>query len=126
MSIFDELMSDLGVNHLMHALGEAGWTYTPAGGSPVSLTAIAEAKKTEEDETLDGRRRRRVRTVSITTDPNSDYGGVASPSIEATMTSPQNVEYAVEEIESLSASMARLRLRRRDQLERSRPDYRAK
>ena len=122
-SDFDTLMAAIGVPVLMEHLGDA-ITYTPAGGAGAAITGILGFEEDREDETLDGRRLRRLRDVTVNTDPaDPDYGGVASPALNATVT-VGGVQYAVESIVSLSANLVRLALRRVTALEVSRENYR--
>ena len=124
MSRLDDEFAAGGVSALMDVLGDAGrLTYTPAGGDAVSLTAIIGPEQTEEDSDLDGRTNRAVREVTITTDPDCDYGGVAGPATNATVTI-DDVEWAVEEILSQDANLVTLLLVRETRVERGRPDYR--
>lgn len=122
MSLFDDLVAEMGVSALMEALGSSV-TYTTAGGTDVSLTAMIEAEDVEIVETVDGHDCRQVREATIATDADGEWGGVAAPATRATVTI-DDVEYAVESIVSVSANFARLKLVRLAGHERSRPDYR--
>jgi len=121
-SLLDDLMSAIGVDALMHQRGQSA-TYSPAGGTPVTLTAILGDERTEEDDEFDGRRSRQVRSATIAKDPNCEWGGVAAPATNATMTA-DGVIYAVRSIESETESLVTLALQRKTQIERSRQRYR--
>jgi len=108
-STFDTLMDELGSPVLLEYVGEP-LTYTPAGGAGVACTGIVGFEEDEEEETLDGRRRKRVRDVSLSTDD------VAAPALNATVTIG-GVEYAIERVVSKSATFTRLALRRLSALE---------
>jgi|GEM_PF-6862857 len=111
-----------GLGDLFFHLGESA-TYTPAGGDPVTLWAIPEREMAEEEPGSDGRRRRRVRGAKILTDPDdADYGGVAEPAENATMTIG-GTEYAVQSVEA-GVGFARLGLVRIGSVESGRPQYR--
>ena len=123
-SLFDDLMADVGVPVLMDALGDpTSITYTPAGGVAVTLTAIVGAETTEEDEVIDGREQKLIRAVSIHTDPDSTWGGVASPALTA-MVTIGGVQYAIESIGSSDENWHTLNLTRRGKVEVSRRGYR--
>ena len=124
MSRLDNDFATGGVSALMDGLGSAGrLVYTPAGGDAVSLTAMIGAESTEEGSDLEGRTNRAVCEVIISTDPDCDYGGVASPATNATVTL-DGVEWAIDDILAQDANLATLRLVRETRVERGRPDYR--
>lgn len=122
MSLFDDNFAAVGVSLLMHYLGEE-IVYKPAAGGLIPLTADVGEEQIEEVETDNGRRLRRTRTVKITTDPTSEYGGVTSPKLNDAATI-RNGSWAVERIVSLTASMATLELVRTGDIERSQEGYR--
>ncbi len=124
MSKFSDLVNSMGVPLLMDQLGDVdSVVYTPAGGVPVTLTAIIGPEETEQGQDEGGRCERVTREVVITTDPDSEYGGVAEPATNATATA-KDATWAVEEILSKTDSLARLQLLRKGITERSRPGYR--
>lgn len=122
MTAFDDLFAEMGLPLLKEQLGETV-TYTPAGGENVELTAIVGPEETEETEDLEGITQRRVRQVTIATDPDGDWGGVAAPGTNDSLTIG-GVEYAVEAIEAQSASLTQMRLVRRGVAEKARMGYR--
>jgi hypothetical protein len=123
--------SAVGLADLLYQFGEP-ITYTPAGAVGVPMTAIVTPERIEEDETFDGRRRRRVREATISTDAAGDFGGVASPSITASVTiggvkyAVENINSLTENINSLTDNQATLGLVRRDKTETGRESYRRK
>ena len=122
MSQFDSLFADVGLPVLMDQLGRS-ITYTPASGSPTSLTAIVGNEELKFEETQDGEQQRRVRDITICTDPTGPYGGVASPANLDQVTFG-SVVYVVKSIQSVSSGMVRLEAVRIGSHEKSRPDYR--
>ena len=99
-------------------------TYTPGGGAAVTPYAIVGDETVEEEETLDGRRRRLVRTITLATDPDlTTYGGVAAPALDDTVMIG-SATYAVEAIEAESDNFTRLRIMRKPAIEKTRPGYR--
>lgn len=121
MSLFDDTMAEIGVAALFEALGDA-ITYTPKGGAAVSLTGLVGFGEITDHEER-GLRKRLIRDVTITRDPTSEFGGVANPSLTATVTI-DGAEYAITEIQAESASMATLVLAEKKQLEITRKNYR--
>ena len=123
-SLFDDMMCEAGVDALFLARGQAA-TYTPAGGgSPVSLTAIMGHLETEEEIEFDGRRVKLTGRATISTDPTSDWGGVADPALNATLTA-DGTEFAVARIDAKSANLATLGLVLKRAVERTRRNYRS-
>lgn len=97
-------------------------TYTPKGGNAVSLSAIVGGDRTAEEAGHDGPRRIRRRPVTITTDSDGEYGGVANPEDNATVT-VDSIEYSVESLQPLAEGYLRLQLVRPERQQVSRPDY---
>ena len=118
MSVFDTMFAEVATPNLMIQFGDAVTYYAPGalglnrltvrqlgeltlaelGALPVSaglaLTAIVGQQRVEVDEAQGESRRLTVRTLTITTDPESTYGGVAAPSKQA-LVEIDNVDYAV-------------------------------
>lgn len=87
MSAFDDTMADAGLPSLLTQIGESGVTYTPEGGAGVSLTAIVgDDMVAPVEERGGGTSQTRTRMVTISVDPSSEFGGVASPQRGATVT----------------------------------------
>lgn len=73
-------------------------TYTPAGGSPATVTALVDAERVEERDAHDGTKLAAVRRVTILLDDTDpDYGGVAAPAVNAAL-AVNSVSYAVESV----------------------------
>ncbi len=122
MARFDDDYAAAGVPALMWEFGDS-ITYTPAGGSPVALTADVGKEHYGEVDTENGRRLRRERQVTICRDPSSDYGGVATPKLLDTVTIAGEI-WAVEDIDPLDAGEATLLVVRGGDVERSQDNYR--
>jgi len=97
-------------------------TYTPVTGAAVSLTGISGPVTRERVHSLDGTREVQVRQFTITTDPTSQYGGVASPTIHATVTIGSEI-WDVDEVLD-GPGLATLRLVREPSAERAGPHFR--
>ena len=100
-------------------------TYTPVTGDPVELTAIVGPVEVSEEDESEGITSRSMRLVTISTDPAAEGGGVASPGTEAKLTIDSSA-WAIESVEALTGSMARLRVVRPESIERSREGYRGR
>lgn len=96
--------------------------YTPANGAAVSLAAIVGKEGAVRDDSHTGQTRRLRREVKILLDPDSEYGGVAEPRINASV-AVDSQGYTIDTI-SLLSGHAVLGLVRSDSAEASRPDYR--
>lgn len=113
--------SALGV--LWEHFAEAGRVvYTPANGTAVALTAIIGKETIVRDDSHAGQSRKLRREVKIVLDPTSEYGGVAEPRNNASVT-VDAIPYNIDSI-SLLSGHAVLGLVRVDSAEASRPDYR--
>lgn len=121
MSSFAEFFDEMGVPTLMEHLGSPV-VYVAAEGVRTPLTALAVAVATTE-EREQGRTRRMVSGVLISTDPESPEGGIADPKITASV-EIDGVRYAIEAIEARSESTAFLKLHRTQTIEHGRPNYR--
>jgi len=124
VSRFDGIMAQVRRPVLLDEVGRTV-TYTPVTGDPVELTAIVGPVEVSEDDEFEGRTSRSARSVMISTDPDAEGGGVASPGMEAKLTI-DSVAWAIEAIEALTGSMARLRVVRIESMERTREGYRGR
>ena len=122
MSRFDANMAAVAAPALFHVHGESV-TVTAADGTETALTAIVGPERRVDMQTGDGRNLRYERDVTIGRGPTADYGGVASPAVNMTVTIGGLV-YAVEAIENESENLARLHTVRIGVVERTRPGYR--
>jgi hypothetical protein len=122
MSLFHDDFADVALPCLLDLHGQAA-TYQDAGGDPVALTVIAGEEQAVETVEDDGRESERMRDVTLLRDPASAYGGVAEPSLHATLCL-HGIEYAVRRIAVLTASYAKLIVTRHATLEISRAKYR--
>lgn len=93
----------------MEQLGRTLCVYDDGQNDTVTLTAIVGPERTAEEETDSGKRVRRSCSATIGTDPSSPDGGVADPKRSATLTIGGAL-WAIEEVEALTSSMARLSL----------------
>ena len=110
----------------MRQLGEL--TLAELGALPLTaglaLTAIVGQQRVEVDEAQGESRRLTVRTLTITTDPESDYGGVAAPS-ERALVEIDDVDYAVRDGSiKLGDGLAEMELVRAGAAEIGRSGYR--
>lgn len=123
MSLHSALFQSASLPLLFEQHADSGRvTYTPKGGSTVSLSAIVGNEKAMDDSSAAGERRVLRRPVTITTDPAGTYGGVATPATNATVV-VDNVNYAVESLQPLAAGYMTLVLVRPELQLYSRPDY---
>lgn len=121
MSLFDQRMG-ASSGALMHHNSDP-LTYREPGREPVDLFGIVGYEETIEEEHRDGRKQRKVRDVTICTDPDSVYGGVAVPALNATV-EIGDAEYAVVSLMSSSGTFVRLMLKQTRAIERSREGLR--
>jgi hypothetical protein len=130
MSRFDDLFADLGVPLLMEVNGRPITYYASAGAAVgVALTAIVGSETVQHVEEETGRRRRQVRTVAFSLDPDSAGGGVAEPSEQAVV-EIDGVQYAVDDQADpavmLTGSTCTLKLVRRQLAAKTAAGYRAR
>lgn len=124
MTIFGDIYASQGVPTLMHFLGEtsAGVYSSPADVDVDCVGIITNiGKEVEGDDT--GDRLRISREWIISTDPKSEWGGVAEPETKATAMI-DGVLYAVEDVEAISENLSRLSLVKLPLKRRSRPNFR--
>ncbi len=98
-------------------------TWTPKGGSAAAVSAIVGQETHTEDTGATGRRRVMRRRLTIATDPAGDYGGVAAPALNATVT-VDGVTYAVESIQPRAGDYFDATVARSEAMEVSRGNYR--
>lgn len=127
-SAFDQMFADSGVPALMDVLGTAEVKYLDPEVDPVTLTAIVGNMEVVEEQggSSGGRRKRAVRSVIISTDPDSDYGGVASPRLSAEIEMPDGEVWSIEGIEAKGESLVNLTCTRKTVSELSRSGYRGR
>lgn len=122
MSQFADTFAEVGRPALMEQLGRSLTFVDPIVGS-VSLTALVTEVDTEEDDDLDGRTQVYRARVIIGRDTSSPDGGVADPKKGSTVTLDSQ-SWTVEEIESQTESLTRLRIARPVKVEVSRGRFR--
>jgi hypothetical protein len=122
-SPFELEFAEAGAPALLSQFGQRV-TYTPAGGDGVSLTAIVGAEQSHEAEYSDGRRVIRTRQVTLATDPDGQYGGVAAVHLFDTVTLASGVAYSVHEITGETHSLVSFTAIRTEDMQRSRDGYR--
>jgi len=118
VSLFDDEYVELCSPELSEQLG-GDVTYVAADGTETAVVgAICEPEESSEEVRRDGRtRKKRGRLVAI---PVAQVAGVA---LRATLVIA-GVEWAVESIESTTATWHRLRLARPETMERAKQGYR--
>lgn len=97
--------------------------YTPKNSTPVDLVAIIGVEKVHDEDSDAGLVSIARRCVTICTDPESVYGGIEAPNMNAIVT-VLGVDYAVERIETVTELYKDLHLKRIMPRELSRSDYR--
>lgn len=125
-SQLDEIMAEVGVGTLFERLADSGMTVRyldEPNADPVELTAIVGPEKTDEVDDETGRRLRITREVTISTDPDSQCGGVAAPKASAKI-EIDGIEWAIGAPMTVGENMATLTITRSLQVERGRAGYR--
>jgi len=125
MSRFDNLFGRTGAPLLQQQLGRPTAIFYEGPGVSGRLPlrrAIVGAEEIDTQETFDGRRRERVREVTVRRAAGLPFWA-DPPSIEGTFIVDE-IEYAVDELGAVTATFARVRLIRRGSVEHSRPGYR--
>lgn len=98
--------------------------YTPKNGTAVSLVAIVGQENLKDEVTDAGLVAIGRRKVTICTDPdNADFNGVADPQLNGSV-SVDGIDYAVDEIGTVTPKFADLMLKRTVVRELSRSNYR--
>lgn len=121
-AIFDDLMAEVGRPLLLEQCGQQV-TYVETDVDDATLTAILGDERDDEEGDDDGRTLKRIRTATISTDPDAEEGGVAVPKIGAHIVI-DGVSWTIDGVESQSGALARLRLARPRRSEVSRAEYR--
>jgi hypothetical protein len=124
MSTHDELFGTGALPVLMSHFGDSARAqYIPKGGVAVAVTAIIGNEEAIEVEHASGRRRVLRRTVTITRDASSQFGGVAEPALNASV-KIDTVVYAIASIKPLGDGIFDVVVTRSSPTEVSRADYR--
>src|SRR5438045_2602462 len=95
MSLHATFMAAAGIGGLLRAQGEA-IEITPKNGQPVPMTALVGVEATRTVPDRQGQRQVRARTVTITKDPDGEFGGMEDPQENAVLTFA-GIEYAITE-----------------------------
>ena len=125
VSTFDNLAARMGAPMLLRLHGRSGVKYIDGENDDLTLAAAAVGpiiKRNQDGQ--HGRRRVLERLVSISTDPNSSFGGVVDPGTHAKL-EIDGVDWAIEEIGPIGGGLAQLRVTRPESGELSRAAYRA-
>ena len=120
-SLFDTDYAAAVLPALLEVHGSAA-IYTPAGGSPVSLTGLTGPVELVEADVLEGLQEQQTRTLTISIDAGGDYGGIAAPAIHDTV-QIDSVDWDVAEVAPGHATVT-LTLVRHPSVEKSRPNFR--
>lgn len=84
MSVFDTSVTDGATANLFHVFASSARVkYKEDGLAPVALSAIVGEEKTERIRVGGDIQVRRIVPITITTDPNGPFGGVAVPRTNA-------------------------------------------
>lgn len=122
-SAFDRLFSEGALGRLLSFHGQPV-TYTTADGTATSLTAIV--VKLEVDEETDDRGRAKLRSARVTcsSDPdNSQFGGIANPQLNATITIAGEL-FTIDGKPQQIGGYVELVVKRSERMEVSRENYR--
>jgi len=105
-------MQHSGTPVLMQHLGTEGRVvYVDVDDVETELTAIVGDELIEEIDIDGDRSRKSFRDVIISTDPISEWGGVATPQEDCKVTIDGN-DWPIETVEAITGSFARLRVTR--------------
>jgi hypothetical protein len=121
-SQLEEDFATLGLPSLFQQGGRSV-TYDPAVGADVALTAIVHPEEASEDIVETGRQKNRRRRIDITTDPASDFGGVASPQLNDKVTIDSE-SWSVESFGRIAGEFIRMMLVRPQAIELARESLR--
>ena len=124
MTTFDDEFDAVAADALMDEFGESA-TYHPVSGDDVALTVLPTDEQVEERQENDRLVKYRTLAVTISTDPAGDYGGVAAPSVLASVTYG-GAKYAIEGVQDTDGSFVDLKLARPELVEHGRPQYRGR
>lgn len=123
MSRFDTDFAVGGLPQLMYEYGQSV-TYLPVGFPSVTLQAIVRPEESDILQEANVRSVDRKCIATITDNPDSDDGGVATPS-EAASVTISDVEWAIDSIDQVPGGW-RLTLVRSEATEYARPGFRGK
>ena len=126
-SVFDEIFAEAAVPALMETLGTTAIRYHEPEHDPVTLTAIVGHTDVAEEDGASSNGRRKVarRCVTVTIDPDSDYGGVEIPRLSGDFEIDGEM-WAIKGIESQTASLVKFECERKTSVEVSRSGYRGR
>lgn len=129
MSMFDTLYAESAAPLLLENNGDSVTVYpSPRAARGVELTGIMgfEGVQQQDEEQTAGRRRKRVRSVTFSNDPDSPFGGVAEPS-EQMIVEYDGVQYVVDreaaDAVKITGSFCTLQLIRSGLAARTSPGY---
>jgi len=125
-SQLDDIMAEVGVDVLFEHLADSAIVVRyldPPHADPVELTAIIGPDRTVEVGDEKGREHNITREVTISADPDSEYGGVAAPKLSATI-EIDGVDWAIESIVSQDANTVKLTVSKSPQSGHGRGGYR--
>jgi len=117
----DSLVADTALAAIFESHGQT-LSYTPKGGAAVEFTGVLGEEKTSWLEQGGRRVKRRERSVTLATDADGDYAGVASPELKAQVTAGGEL-WNIESIAPLAGGFARLLIVRLEYDQRSSPTY---
>ena len=125
MSEFDDAFAESAVESLMREFGDPV-EFIDESSQSSNMTAIVGEVKTEHIQTDEGIEKRRTRSVSVTTDPDSQFGGIAGVSLNMRSVFKINQElWAIDSIQNQSKSMVEYNTEHVGIVERSSRDYRS-
>lgn len=124
MSTFDDDFAASAIPDLFTQFSDSGRvSYAPKNSSPIAITAVVGDERLKDETTDNGLVSIGKRRVTICTDPDSDYGGIANPQLNGVV-SVDGIEYAVDQIETVTPTFSDLILKRTVVRELSRANYR--
>lgn len=123
MSVFQTLFAESCIPSLMQTNGQTISFLSAVGATPLILTAMVGNEERVEGQDSDGRTVTLERSVILTRDPAGPFGGVAAPRLDAEVVI-DSANYAVVSVVQQSEGLARLTVRRRIAVERSREGMR--
>ena len=121
MSRFSSAFAACGLPGLMYQFGQSA-IYYPVNRPEIPLTMIVESETRRTEDASGARVVARTCKGTITDDPDSTYGGVATPNEAATMTISDE-EWAIESVSRTEGGWI-LTLVRDELAEQARPGYR--
>ena len=125
MSVFSELIDELGSPLILEHCGESSVTYTVNGVSTALTALVGPVISVEQINEAGDRELLTTRDVSIARDADSVYGFIAEPAENATITIDGEI-WAVREIGRRTPSMTLLHCQRKAGVEVGRENYRTR